>query len=86
MTKRFTMRIEVWEKDPNTNEIFDEYCYDEVYYRNNNKYYKLSEKGNLVEIKNPFKDRLNIKKFNETCKKIYNNNQNIETFIPEKKF
>ena len=84
MTKRFTMRIEVWEKDPNTNEIFDEYCYDEVYYRNNNKYYKFLKNRNLIEIENPFKNRLNLKEFNKTCRRIYNNNQNIGTFIPEK--
>lgn len=76
---RFTMRIEVWEKDEGVNECFSEY--GELYFRDEDKYYAY-ENGNLVEIPNPFKDRLSLKEFNKAIHQIYNNDENSGSYIP----
>ena len=66
---RFTMRIEVWEKDPETNEVFDEF--GEVYFRDGNKYFKFNKNNEFIEIPNPFKGRIPLRPFNKTCRKLY---------------
>ena len=78
---RFTMRIEVWEKDPEEeNSTFDEY--GELYFRDGDNYYAFNKDNELEEISNPFKDRLSLISFNKFCKKIYNIGLNSGVFLP----